>query len=188
MRKIIIAVVLALTGTLAFAVPALAQPSPNPIPRSTHPCTHGVYSGYCGTQTDLESPPMSMVSGGSAQQNRFVYAKPNSTTNPFTDFFWFRYKGGPSFIAEFTPNGVASNFCVAQVSDLSGLRLRVCNGSTWQQWTPSGPFTGPSGHTGFEWTNVSTGNVIQSNGENMQLRGVEPPASPGDNQLWNFVG
>jgi len=186
MRRIILVAVLALTAALAAAAPAFAKsgpsPSPNPIPHSTVNCTHGVYSGYCGTQTDLESPPMSIVSGGSAQQNRFVYAKPNSTLSSLTDFFWFGYRGGPAAIAEFAPNGVTSNYCIAQTSDLSGLKLRRCNGSLFQQWTAvivAG---------GYEWQNGATGNIIQSNGEGAQLRGVQPPTAALPTQTWNFVG
>jgi hypothetical protein len=182
MRRIIIAAVVTLAGTLAFAAPALAKSGPRPVPRSTFKCTHGTYSGYCGTQTDLEVPPMSIVSGGSARQNRFIYAKPNSTKDPLSDFFWFRFQGGSANIAEFTPNGVTSHFCIAQTSDFSGLKLRSCNGSTFQQWTAI-PVTG-----GFEWQNGATGNIIQSNGEGNQIRGVTAPVSALDTQTWNFVG
>lgn len=186
MRKIMVAAALALTGALAFATPAFAKSGPGPVPKSTFNCTHGTYSGYCGTQTDLETPPMSMVSGGSAQQNRFIFAEPNSTKSSLTDFFWFRFQHGSSFIAEFAPNGVTSNFCVAQTGFLSGLKLRACNGSQFQRWTPI-PVSAPGG-SGNEWMNGATGNIIQSNGEGHQLRGVQPGMSPLNTQTWNFVG
>ncbi len=182
-RHVLVTVVLALAGVLTFTAPALASPaqSARSVPRSTPNCTRGVYTGYCGTQTDLETPPMSMVSGGPPAQNRFVYAKPNSTTSPLTDFFWFQYNMGTSYIAEFAPDGVASNYCVAQVSYLSGLKLRRCNGSEFQRWIPI-PVTG-----GNVWTNMATGNIIQSNGEDMQLRGVEPLPVTLPYQIWHFV-
>jgi hypothetical protein len=183
MRRIVIAAAIALAGSLAFAAPALAKSTP--VPNSTARCTTGTYSGYCGTQTDFESPPMSIASGGSAQQNRFIYAQPNSTKNPNTDFVWFRYQGGSAFVAQFAPNGVASNFCVAQTSNLSGLKLRACNGSGYQRWTPT-LVTAPGG-AGSTWTNGATGNVIQSFGEGNQIRGVVPGPVL-NTQTWNFVG
>lgn len=181
MRRILVASALVITAVLASAAPALAKTPPPPF-KSTLKCTHGTYQGYCGTQTDQETPPMSMVSGGPPAQNRFVYANPNSTTSPLTDFFWFRFNGGSSFIAEFAPNGVASNYCVAQVSYLSGVKLRACNGSQFQRWTPVGV---PGG---YEWQNGATDNIIQSNGEGLQLRGVVPGMSAQPTQTWNFVG
>ncbi len=167
----------------AVIVIAAAVAIPGEAFASTPGCTNGVYTGYCGTQTNHASLPLSWnVRGNVAAVNAQIIGWPNSDFNRGLDFFQFSYAGGTPKIFEYAPNGIASNLCVSQPLPNAGLVLRVCNGSPWQR------FVAKAAPSGFTWTNVATGRVVTSGGRGVQLRGVPAPATPGPNQEWDFAG
>src|SRR5262245_25583971 len=74
----VLSVLAALSVTAAAAQPAGA---------STPGCTHGAYAGYCGTQTDQETTPMSWdVLWQAARVGQPLIAYPDSDTDPAVDF------------------------------------------------------------------------------------------------------
>jgi hypothetical protein len=149
-------------GGLAFTVPAQA---------STSGCTGGVYSGYCGTQTDAESTPLSWdVFQQHAVSGNKIIGYGDSSSDKALDFFTFAFNGGSSKIFEYAPGGVASNLCVSEPSQAAGLVLRPCSGSEWQQFTavPS------EGSSSFTWKNGATGDLVGATGLRGQLTGAKP--------------
>jgi hypothetical protein len=181
---------------LAGAVTALAMPVVGTLDAnaSTGGCTQGVYAGYCSTQTDAETAPLSFdVYRQGAFVGNKVIGFVNSDTDKATDFFTFKYAGagatGFEKVFEYAPNGVASNLCISEPSKGVGLVLRTCNGSKWQRFT-----TTQVGSTNtFTWTNSATGDLVTANGPAKQLTGVASstavpaPAIPAT-QAWSFSG
>ena len=139
-------------------------------------CADGIYSGYCGTQVSENG--VSLTASGSS-----ILGLDNpSDGSGNADFFWFRYQGGASSIAEFAPEGVASNKVMA---DQNGhLRLETATGLPAEQWTPC---YHSHGGGGFTWTNVQTGRILQENGAGSYVTVVTAPIHPDSSELFNFV-
>ncbi len=169
-------------GIAAFGALVLTAGLTGTAKATTTGCTAGTYAGYCGTQTNEASSPMSFnVSGEQAVYNQPIIAWPN-VDNQAMDFFQFAYAGGSSKIFEYAPNGVTSNLCISQPDANAGLVLRTCNGSNWQQ------FTATASGSGFTWQNRATGQIIDSGPQGTQLRGAPATATPTVYEQWNFAG
>ena len=145
-------------------------------------CANGIYAGYCGTQEDSSAVPLYLAARGNVIIG-------TSSTHGFgtEDFFWFGFEGGTNDIAEWAPDGVASNLVMAVApiysyqshSTAYAVVLQQASGATDQQWT----------YNGTGWTNVATGPnlVLQTNGNNNPVTMVPTPASAMPNQTFNFV-
>ena len=175
MRSLASALAAAVLAVLAVAVPAGA---------STSGCTGGVYSGYCGTQVSAEATPLAWdVYQQKAKAGNKIIAYPDSSGDKATDFFFFRYQGGSSDVAEYAPGGVASNLCVTEPGHDTGLVLAVCSGSANQR------FTAAEAATGFTWENAATGDIVTDpGGLRSQLAGVAAPETLTAADEWTFAG
>jgi hypothetical protein len=163
----------------AVAATGLASASPT-APTSSNNCATGIYAGYCGTQVDSNSPQLSIAVGNWGQI--VGSAKPHSGA---ADWFWFAYDGGSNKIAEFAPNGVASNLVMAQQG--SKIVLQRATGKTNQQWLFTCT-TGCSGPTYIgTWKNVATGDILSSNGNGNPLTSQSYTGSPTKSESWTFV-
>lgn len=153
---------------------------------STPACTEGALTGYCGTQAlagDL-SPLVFDVYRQGAFVNNKVIGYTNSDTDKATDFFQYAYDGGASKVFMYAPNGVPSNLCISEPSNLAGLVLRPCNGSKFQQFTA----TQVGSSTGYTWANAETGDVVEANGMRGQLTGAAlPTGTPPAAEQWAFT-
>jgi hypothetical protein len=168
------AVAVTLSGIFAAAGTASA---------STPGCTEGVYAGYCGTQGDAETSALVFdVYRQAAKPGNKIIGYANSDSDPATDFYTFAYQGGSEKIFEYAPNGIASNLCISEPASHSGLVLRVCNGSRWQQ------FEATAVATGFTWTDKATGDLVEAAGARVQLAGVSVTATLNATLEWTDQG
>ena len=169
----------AIAALLAAVVSAAGASSAE---ASTPGCTQGVYQGYCGTQTDHEASALSFdVYQQRAVAGNKIIGYPDSAADRATDFFIFAFGGGLAKIFEYAPGGVASNLCISEPAAQSGLVLRACNGSAWQQ------FTATEAPAGVTWKNGATGDLVAAAGLRGQLAGVPVPGSPTAAVEWSFA-
>jgi hypothetical protein len=148
-------------------------------PQVSTKCATGVYAGYCGTQVNSGVPALSIaVSGlGKVIATSHVHGAKG-------DWFWFAYNGGSTKIAEYAPNGVASNLVMAQVGN--HIVLQRATGAANQQWTfTCAASCGPI-YTGT-WTNLSSGDVISANGDGGRVVPESPSATPTSDENWTFT-
>ena len=145
-------------------------------------CATGVYIGYCGTQQDASTSPLNLAAIGN-----IIIGTSSTRTFGSEDFFWFAYDGGNNKIAEYAPNGVASNLAMAVVPQRFGYRgtntyyaviLQPATGAPNQQWT----------YNGTGWTNVAEpALVLQTNGNNSPVTMVLAPVTATPNQTFTFI-
>lgn len=147
---------------------------------STAGCTSGAYAVYCGAQVNHDPVPMAFdVSHRRAAAGQAVIAWPDSTSDPATDFFTYKYGGSAAEVFDYAPGGRISNLCVSQPAAYAGLVLRWCNGSKWQQWIPE------ASSSGYTLTNAATLQIITSFGQGAQLAGVPVPAAVTAAEQWS---
>lgn len=175
MRKLLAITAAVAALTLGIAVQANA---------STPACTHGTFTGYCGTQADNEASPLVFdVKGQSATVGQPVIGYPDSTLDPATDFIALAYDGGAYKMFIYAPQGRPSDLCLAEPFQFAGLVLRPCNGLRWQLFNAT-----QIGSTVFyTWTNKATGDIVTANGLRGQLTGVQAPAVPTGSESWEFA-
>jgi hypothetical protein len=137
-----LSVLAAFSITAAVAAPAGA---------STPGCTKGAFAGYCGTQTDNETTPMSWdVFRQAAKVGQPLIAFTDSDTDPAVDFVALHpgtSSVGAAKMFIYAPGGKVSNLCVSEPDQGAALVLRVCNGSAWQVFTAK-PSTAPARSSG----------------------------------------
>jgi nitrate/nitrite transporter NarK len=145
----------------------------------TNECATGIYAGYCGTQVDSGSPPLSIAVSRSGD----VIAT-SSPADGSANWFWFLFEGQTYDIAEFAPNGVASNEVMAQVA--SRIVLQRADGDKNQQWLftcysgcTSGPYVGT-------WTNYATGEIISATTNGGPVVPVTLSGAPTSAETWVF--
>ncbi|MGH3189995.1 MAG: hypothetical protein ACRDOL_22570 [Streptosporangiaceae bacterium] len=179
MRKRIIAI----AAAVAIAASAAAYAA-IPAGASTPGCTQGVYAGYCGTQVSAEAVPLAWdVYRTLAKAGNKIIAYPDNAGDEATDFIWLRYQDGSSDIAEYAPQGVASNLCVTEPGKGDGLVLEACTGDSNQQ------FTSAEEDTGYTWTVKATGDIVTDPaGLRSQLAGIAPPETLTGADEWTFAG
>jgi|SRR5579872_372721 len=154
---------------------------------STPGCTTGAWAGYCGTQTDAESPAMSwdVYKQRAAVGNKLI-AWPDSDTDRAVDFVAVKpgtnSDGNAKFFV-YAPDGQVTNLCVSEPSPRAGLVLAQCNGSAFQVFTAV-PIAGTDL---FEWVNKASGDVVAAVGIRSQLTGEAPPSTPGPGVEWSFT-
>jgi hypothetical protein len=146
------------------------------FPISSDACATGIYAGYCGTQQDSSTVPLNLAALGNT-----IIGTSSKGFAGSEDFFWFQYEGGSNDIAEWAPNGVASNEVMAVVKAWNGpgyqVVLQPATGAANQQWFYSAP----------GWTNIAApGLVLQTNGNNRPVTMVPGPASA-PNQSFTFI-
>jgi hypothetical protein len=180
LRKIITAALVAALGIV------LALAGVKPAAASTPGCTAGAFAGYCGTQTDQETPAMSWdVYRQAVKVNQPLIAYPNSDSDPAVDFAALapgtgNVEGAKMFI--YTPRGAITDLCITEPFQGAQLLLRVCNGSAWQVFTAKQV----SGNL-YEWVNQATGDVVSADGIRSPLTGVPPPSTPGPAVEWTLA-
>lgn len=186
LRRFLMAVAVGVLAVASFAASQVALRTE--ALASTPGCTAGAFAGYCGTQTDAESPAMSWdVFQQRAVAGNKIIAYPDSDNDRAVDFVAIQPGTGPDSNAKFfvySPNGQISNLCISEPSQGAGLVLRPCNGSSFQVFTAK-----PVGDTGLdEWVNKATGDVVLANGIRSQLTGEAPPSAPSSGVEWGFTG
>jgi hypothetical protein len=93
------------------------------------------------------------------------------------------YDSGASKIAEYAPDGIASNLCVTEPSKGAGLVLATCTGNANQQ------FKATEEESGATWTNQATGDIVTDPaGLRSQLTGVPAPEALTGADEWTFQG
>jgi hypothetical protein len=159
--------VLAVAAAAALSVAAVATAAPHH--QSSDQCGSGIYAGYTGTQENGNDQSVVV-------QNSTPVASSHSRGSDDC-FFWFAYDGGQNKIAEYAPDGVASNL-VLSVQDRWGFGknnrgsaeevvLQKADGSLDQQWNYNTADNGT-------WTNEGT-NLVLTVGRNGQLELATPP-------------
>jgi hypothetical protein len=169
----------------AIALLAALSIGARPALASTAGCTQGVYSGYCGTQTDAEAVPLSWdVFQQHSKAGTRIIGYPDSSSDRAVDLFTFGYQGGQAKVFEYAPGGIASNLCVTEPSKGAGLVLAACSGSAHEQFTA----TQVADSSTYTWTNVATGDLVTSTGLRGQLAGVTTPSTITAALEWAFAG
>jgi hypothetical protein len=178
MRKRIIA--FAAAAALAASAGAYAA---IPAGASTSGCTQGVYEGYCGTQVSAEAVPLAWdVYRTIAKPGNKIIAYPDDAGDKATDFYWFAFDGGSAKVAEYAPDGIASNLCVTVPSRGAGLVLETCTGNANQQ------FTAAEEGSGYTWTNSATGDIVADPaGLRSQLTDTPAPQTLTGADEWTFA-
>jgi hypothetical protein len=168
--RMIIAILAAafLTGTAAGAATAAASASAPPG------CANGIYAGYDGTQQDASGQSVAVDSG------RLVAAAGHYHVS--LCFFWFAYEGGQDKIAEWAPDGVASNEVMAAVWSRHGwtVGLQKATGSLYQQWNYNTADNGT-------WTNEGTGTVLAATARGNLYLATAPEGTVPGGEDWTFT-
>ncbi len=181
LRKIITAAVIAGLGV------ALALAGVKPAAASTPGCTTGAFAGYCGTETDGETPAMSWdVKQQAARAGQPIIAWPDSDSDRALDFVALKPGTGNVQAAKmfiYAPDGLITNLCISEPFQGAALVLKACNGSQWQIFTAQQV----SDTSSYEWVNQATGDVVSANGIRSPLTGIAPPSTPGPGVEWTFA-
>jgi hypothetical protein len=177
-RNILAAAALTCGITLA-ASPAFAE-TPAAVP--TAGCAHGIYTGYCGIQTDGAGFTLYVAQPANGAR---VTGQPDTGTLASAktgfDFYWFAYDGGSTKVAEYAPGGVASNLCLTEQEAGAILTVDTCTGSQTQQWT-----AGSAADGGYSWASAATGDLIHASPLGSHYA-AGLPAPSNLNGTWTFT-
>jgi hypothetical protein len=153
---------------------AIAVHSPF-IPVPTSSCATGVYTGYCGVQTNGNGRSLKVVADQDAPGAR-LRGLPDTRPDRGFDFYWFAYDGGGAKIAEYAPRGIASGLCMTETQDTREVILWQCTGALDQQWT----------FNGYGWANGLSGDVLTVGGAPSHLVGGVTPGVATKAETWTF--
>lgn len=171
-----LAAVAVTSAALAVGIAGVANASESmlhsPGGSSTENCADGIYAGYCGTQVSGTDLYIAVGFG-----NQII-----GTTSPRAnnaEFFWFS-DGSASAAnndkyAEFAPGGIASNKVIADVNH--HIVLAKASGAADQKWYFNG--------TG--WTNVGTGDVLESTYNGGPIVAASTQSTTNPSETWTFV-
>jgi hypothetical protein len=172
-RKKIYAVSVALVMCVGLAIEVAGAGATGGPPGGygTFNCANGIYAEYCGTQESGTSLYIAVGWGG-----RLIGTENPQASN--AEFFWFA-DASPSAAnndkyAEFAPNGIASNWVMAEVNH--SIVLTQATGAPNQKWV----------YDGTGWENVATGDVLESTFNGGPIDAVAGPSS-GPSETWTFV-
>jgi hypothetical protein len=168
--RIAAAAVLGVALVTTTAAMASAAPAQRYDPSAS--CADGIYAGYDGTQVNSDGQSVA-VQDGQLQAVR-------DTRQADTCFYWFAYDGGQNKIAEYAPDGIASNEVMAAVWTWRGyqVELQRGNGSAYQQWNYNTADNGT-------WTNAGTGTVLAADSHGHLYLAPAPAVVP-DSEYWTF--
>jgi hypothetical protein len=173
-KAYVITAAVAVSAGLAFGISGVAHAStrtPSPGGGSASNCANGIYANYCGTQ---ESGTGLYIAAGLGDSIVGV-SNPQSWN---AEFFWFSDASSSAAnndaYAVFAPDGIVSNKVMAEVNH--HIVLATASGAPDQKWVYN--LTG--------WTNVATGDVLESTYNGGPVLAVAGP-SAGSSETWTFV-